>query len=188
VWSEHIHHKYVFVNKCAVARFCFCDVSWMNQKVTQMTRRQINMNRRNWCKDVRIFAVPPIHQLLANVTYAAVGVVYINLQPNMSFLSWPVYGQFKKFGKIWVGALSQSHPLRKNILHGVWDLVHCYLCIRFDLPVSINFGDINGYTKLGAQNLYQGSPWRVPSGTTGFYGYDFLLVINHTRSRILHHF
>jgi len=48
---------YCIVNKCAVARFCFRDDAWTNQK-NRPNVGTINMNRRSWCGDVLIFPVP----------------------------------------------------------------------------------------------------------------------------------
>ena len=42
------------------------------------------------------------------------------------------FGHSRSFGKM-------------SFLHGVWILVHSYLCVRFDLPSSINLSDINGF-------------------------------------------
>jgi len=50
--------------------------------------------------------------------------------------------------------------------------VHSYLMVRFDLPSSVNFRDINGVQKLGSRTLIRGH-----LGTVGFYGYDFLILI-----------
>ena len=77
-------------------------------------------------------------------------------------------------------------PLRKKFLHET--RVHSYLPVRFDLSNSINFRDINGFPKLGSRTLIRGHPRRVQGGFIGFYGHDFLLVINCTRGRILHCF
>jgi len=41
---------------------------------------------------------------------------------------------------------------KEKFLHWVWVLVHGYLRVRFDLPSSINFRDIDSFPKLGAQN------------------------------------
>jgi len=83
---------------------------------------------------------------------------------------------------------SPRPPLRKNFLHGVQVLVRGYLCVRFDVPSSINFRDISGFPKFGARNPYYGSHQRVLISTIGFYEYHFLLVINCTRGCILHCF
>jgi len=56
----------------------------------------------------------------------------------MSFLHPIILGQFQKFGKTWVGALSSPFTLG----------------VRFDLPSSINFSDIDGFPKLEARGPY----------------------------------
>ena len=64
--------------------------------------------------------------------------------------------------------------MRKEVLYGVRVLFHSYLRVRFDLPSSINVRDINCVPKLGAQNAYYGSPWRVqsvPLYSTGMLSY-----------------
>jgi len=72
----------------------------------------------------------------------------------MSFLARPVYEQFQKFKKMSWGHCPPATP--KIFLHGVWELDHDYLLVRFDLPASINYGDIKfpTFPNLGAQNPY----------------------------------
>ena len=48
-----------------------------------------------------------------------------------------------------------SPPAKKNFAR-VWVLIHGYLRVRFDFPSFINFRDITGVSKLGAQNLISG--------------------------------
>jgi len=49
---------------------------------------------------------PPQYHLPGKVMSAAVGLVYINLQPEYKLPSSTRFRQFQKFGKILVGALS----------------------------------------------------------------------------------
>ena len=128
-----------------------------------------------------------MYHLLDNVISATVGLVYINLQPEYELPSSTRFGQFRMFGKIGVGNHPPKPPLMNNFLHGIRVLVRGYLRIRCDLSSSINFRDVRGFFKLGVHNPNYRSPQRVQSGTIGFHGYDFLLVIC-TRGSILHPF
>jgi len=70
----------------------------------------------------------------------------------MSFLAPLVLDNFRSLEKIELGPLfSAATPKEKFSARG---LVHSYLNIRFDLPSFINFCDMNGFPKLGAQNPY----------------------------------
>ena len=60
--------------------------------------------------------------------------------------------------KIFWGYCPPQPPRRKNFLHGASVLVHVYLHVRYDLPTSINFRDINGFPKLGPLTLIRGHP------------------------------
>ena len=93
-----------------------------------------------------------MYHLPGNVISATVGLVYINLQPEYEPPSSTRFGQFRKFGKIGLGHRPPQPPLRKQFLHTVRVLVHGYLRVRFDLLSSINFRDITGFPKLGANN------------------------------------
>jgi len=101
-----------------------------------------------------IFAGPPIYHLPGNVISAAVGLIYINRQRECELPSSTRFGQFQKFGKIWVEGTVLPATLTKKFLHWVWVLVYSYLRVRFDIPSSINFRDINSFHKLRAQNPY----------------------------------
>jgi len=70
----------------------------------------------------------------------------------MSFLATLVSDNSRSLDKFELRALSSQPPLRKTFLPGVEVLFMA--TVRFDLPSSINFRDINGFPKLGAQNLY----------------------------------
>ena len=131
-----------------------------------------------------------LYHLPSNVISAAIGLVlfvYINLQPEYKFSSFTRFEQFQKFAKNEQGHCLPQLSLRKQFLHGVWVLIHT-CSLDFPFLCSINFEDINSFHKLGVQYPYYGSPWRAQSGTIGFYGYDFLLVSDCTRGRILHRF
>jgi len=99
-------------------------------------------------------AIRPLYHLLGNVISASVGLVYINLQPEYELSGSTRLGQFQKFEKFLVKALSPQPPLKKKFMHSVSVFVCSYLFVRFDLPSSINFIDINGVPKLGSQNPY----------------------------------
>ena len=49
---------------------------------------------------LRFFAGSPINHRPGNVISAAVGLVYINVQPEYELPSSTHFGQFQKFGKI----------------------------------------------------------------------------------------
>jgi len=99
----------------------------------------------------------------------------------MSFLTRLVSDNFRSLEKFQLGAPSPPATSKEKILHGVWVVVHNYPHVRFDLNSSINVRDMNGFRKVGCQKKLWG-------GTIGFYVYDFLLVINCTRGRIVHRF
>ena len=53
-------------------------------------------------------------------------------------------------------------------------LIHSYLRVRFDLPGSINFRDINGVPKLAERTLIRSHPRGsrvVPLDSTGMISY-----------------
>ena len=112
----------------------------------------------------------------------------LTCSPNMSFLARLVSDNFGSLEKLELGHRPPQPSLRKTFLHGVQVLVRSYLRVRFDVPSSINFRGISVFSKLGPITLIRGSPQRVQSGTIGFYEYDYVLVINCTRGRILHRF
>jgi len=66
-----------------------------------------------------IFAGPAIYHLPGNVISVTVALVNINVQPEYELSRSTRFGQFQKFGKIGVGALSFQPPPRKQFLHGV---------------------------------------------------------------------
>jgi len=72
----------------------------------------------------------------------------------MSLLARLVLHNYKVWKKMSWGHCPLQPPLIINFLHGVIVLVRGYLRVRFDLPSSINFGNICGFPKLGARNLY----------------------------------
>ena len=116
---------------------------------------------------------------------ATFDLLYIDLQPEYEFSSSTRFEQFRKFGKNEVGGtVLPSHPYENKFYTGF----EFYLCVRFDLPSSINFRDISGSPNWGPITLIGGSPQKVQNGTIGFYWYVFLLVINCTRCRMLHRF
>jgi len=81
--------------------------------------------------------------------------------PNMSFLARLVSENSRSLK---MGHCPLSHPLNKK-MHKVWVLVYSYmyLSVRFDLPSSINFKDINGSANWGPEPLLgitlQGPRW-----------------------------
>ena len=90
-----------------------------------------------------------LYHLSGIVTSADVGLVlvYINLQPEYELPSMTCFKQSQKFGENELGALSSIATPKNKFLHMVRVLVHGYLCVRFDLPSSINFTDINCFPK-----------------------------------------
>jgi len=106
----------------------------------------------------------------------------------MSSLARLVSDNSGSLEKLELGHRRSQPSLRKQFPHGVQVLVCGYLRVRFNLLSSINPWYISDFPKLAAHNPYLGSPQNVQSDTIGFYGYDFLLVINCTRGRILHRF
>jgi len=102
-----------------------------------------------------------MYHLPGNVIFATVGLVCINLQLKYVLPRSTRFGQFRKFGKIGVGAPSSPATPKEAVSARGRVLVRGYLCIRFDLLKSINFRDISGFPKLEAHNFYWGSPQRV---------------------------
>ena len=91
--------------------------------------------------------------------------------PNMNFLVRLVSDNSRSLENLSWGHCLTQPPLNKHFLHEVWVLVHSYLCVRFDLPGSINFRDINCFPKLEAQNPYYSSPQKIQNGTIGMISY-----------------
>jgi len=56
-----------------------------------------------------------VHHLPGNVISATVDLVYINLQPEYELPSSTRFGQFRKFGKIGVGAPSSPDTPKETI-------------------------------------------------------------------------
>jgi len=102
---------------------------------------------------LRIFAGPPIYHSTEYVMSATIGLGYINVQPEYEHPSSTRFGQFQKLQEFELGHCGPQLPLRKKFLHGVGVLVHSYLRVRFDLPSSINFRDINGSPNWGSEPL-----------------------------------
>jgi len=131
--------------------------------------------------ELQIFAGPPIYHLSCSVMHIRYCwlclyyiIVCINLQPKYELPSSTRFVQFRKFVKNELGHRPPQPLLRKKIMHGVQVLVLDYTwASEIDFPSSINFRDISGFRKLGANNSYYRSPQRVQSGTVGFYWYDF---------------
>jgi len=95
-----------------------------------------------------------MYHLSGNVIAATVGLVCINLQPEYELPSTTRFGQFRKFGKIGVGAPSFPATPKETVLYGIRVFIRGYMRVRFDLPSSINFRDIIGFPKLEAYNPY----------------------------------
>jgi len=60
-----------------------------------------------------------MYHLPGNVISATVGLVYINLQPDMSFLAPLVSDNSRTLKKLELGHHPPQTPLRKQLLHGV---------------------------------------------------------------------
>ena len=74
----------------------------------------------------------------------------------MNFLAGLVSDNFRSLEKIELGHCAPA-ALRKK-LHGVLVLLYSYLRVRFGLPISINFRDINGVPKVWPRNPIRGHP------------------------------
>jgi len=103
----------------------------------------------------------------------------------MTFLARLVSNNFGSFEKMDLGDRPSQPPLRKNLISAQGSSFCSWLHVRFDLPSSINFRDINGFLKLGTHNPYYGV---TPDGPV--VGYRWIIQIwfpiNCTRGRILH--
>jgi len=93
----------------------------------------------------------------------------------MSFLARLISDNSGSLEKLELGVPS-SPATPKEKLHSV----------RVIVPSSINFRDISGSTNWVPVTLIRCHP-KGP-GTIGFHEYNFLLVVNCTRGRILHRF
>jgi len=71
-----------------------------DRKTDRRTDRQTKLRLR-YCASIK-----------GKVISATVGLVYINLQPDHDLSSSTCFGQFQKFGKMWVGA--PSSPATRN--------------------------------------------------------------------------
>ena len=60
----------------------------------------------------------PMYHLPGNIIYMTVGLVYINLQPEYELRSSTLLGQFQKFEKIELGALSPSAAAKGSFCTG----------------------------------------------------------------------
>jgi len=128
-------------------------ISILNANFLAQTISEINRKYRNWSWGTSY----PFH-LPGNITSAAIALVYINQHPEYELAGSNRFGQFRKNGQFWVEVLYPQPPLkRRKILHGVWVLVNSYLRIRFDLPSSINYSDINSVSQFGRRTLTTGS-------------------------------
>jgi len=59
--------------------------------------------------------VAPMYYLPGNVISATIGLVYINLQPAYELPSTTRFGQFRKFGKLELGAQSSPTAPKENL-------------------------------------------------------------------------
>jgi len=96
----------------------------------------------------------------------------LTCSPNMSFLARLV----RTIPEVWKN-LSWGHRLS----HPKETIFAKGLRVRFNLPSSINFRDINGFPLLGVT-------LESPKWYYWILLYNFLLVINCTRGRILNRF
>ena len=111
----------------------------------------------------------------------------LTCSPNMSFL----LDSFRSILEVWKNGVEAPFfpqtPLKKQFLHGVRVLVRGYLRVRFDLPSSINFRDISGFSNWGPITLIRGHP--RGSRVVPLYSTDMIPISHHcTRWRILHRF
>ena len=92
----------------------------------------------------------------------------------MSILARLVLDNSGSLEKFELGAPSSSTNPKETISARGGVLVDSNMRVRFDLPSSINFRDINGFLKLGANTLIMGYPRGsrvVPSDFTGMIFY-----------------
>ena len=100
--------------------------------------------------DVRITDIcwaPTIYRVTSYLRLLALSI--LTRSPNMSFLARCVSDNSRSLEKLNWGTVLFAHPVRKTFLNGIW-----VLSVRFDLSSSINFRNINGFPKIGAQNPY----------------------------------
>jgi len=124
-----------------------------------------------------------IYRVLAYLRLLASSI--LKCSQNMSFLARLISDNSRSLEKLELGGhCPPPPPPRENFCTGSEFL------FRFVLHSSINFRDINGFSKLGPRTLIRSQPRgsKLQSRTIEFYEYDFLLVTNCTQGRILHHF
>jgi len=100
-----------FVNKCAVARFCFHDDAWTKNRPNVATTN--SMNRRSWCEDVLIFPVP-LYTIYRGTSFMRLLVLSVlTCSPNMSFLAQLVSDNFRGVENWSWGHCPPRHPKEK---------------------------------------------------------------------------
>jgi len=77
----------------------------------------------------------PTYHLPGNVISAvrSLALPILICSPSMSFLAWPVSDNSRSMEKIKLGHCPPQTRLRNRFLHVVWDVVHSYPRVRFDL-------------------------------------------------------
>jgi len=108
---------------------------------------------------------------------------YLGLLPEYELSSSTRFGQFHKFGNIWVGSTALPATPKETISAWVRVFVDSYLRVRFDFSSTINFRDMNGSPNRGPKTLLGVIP-------VGPKWYKLILRVwcNCTRGHILHRF
>jgi len=116
-------------------------INWKQHKYPielELTWHNIGLYSTMLC-GLQIFAGPPIYYLPVNVISATVGLVYINMHPENELPSSTHFGQFQKFGNVWVvGTVLPNNLLRKNFCTGSEFLfiATCALALTFFVSLT----------------------------------------------------
>jgi len=154
-------------------------------KLTDFNWSHANSNLQNIystsMSGLRVFVGPPMYHLAGSVISAPAVLIYINVQPEKELSSSTRFRQSQKFG-----ALSSHPPQGNNFC--TWSEFSCGSNLTFLAP--LNSGINKRYFQMwGSKTIISShTPYRARNCTIWFYGYDFLLVINCIRGRILHRF
>ena len=117
-----------------------------------------------------------IYRVTSYLQLLPLSFVSINAQPEYELSGSTRFGQFQKFGKIWLwGTVLPATPKKTISARGLeFLLIDIDLRVIFDLPGSINLRNINGFPKLGPKTLIRGhhrGSKVVPLDSTGMISY-----------------
>jgi len=104
------------------------------------------------------FSWPPIYHLPGNVISAALSLVYTNLQPEYELPSSIRFGQFQKFQKNQLGALSSPDDVGKNFCTGSEFLFVATCVSDLTLLASLTSGIITIFPNWGPRTIIRGYP------------------------------